>query len=199
MTEWEALEKPPTKWKEALPRVWRVLREILSGTMYALIILIVAFVFLAWLGKPEGIKIPFLGRRFYSQHYATFVVTNGSMEPTLRLGDLAVFVRPSELRPGMIAAFRLRDGRDIVHRIVRITDEGFIITRGDVNNCEDRWFDDNGEYHLVYVPVVYSGIRIPWIGFLSEDFRNASSARGEFAEEQSVSAEFKAATVFPTP
>jgi len=183
-------------------------KEILLGVVNALVILAIVFVLGVALGNPRGFRpFVFFGPRLYSRFYSTLVVLSGSMEPVLKPGDLAVFAPPRELKPGMIAAFQLRDGRIVTHRIVRLTEEGYIITQGDANNTEDRWFGDDGrEYYLLSVSGIYSGIRVPWIGRLTGIFRRSggtvrsgTNALGAFTEEQSVSGDFQAGYWVPTP
>lgn len=79
--------------------------------------------------------------------YRTYVVRSGSMEPSLSVGDLAVYrpVGADRLGVGDVIAFtRPGDGGDVVtHRIERIEDtaggERAFVTRGDANAEADAW------------------------------------------------------------
>jgi signal peptidase len=68
-------------------------------------------------------------------------VLSGSMEPTIPVGGVVVIQQtdPATLHVGDIICFKLSDSQLwVTHRIVNITDEGFI-TKGDANNVADRW------------------------------------------------------------
>jgi len=144
-------------------------REILSGVGRALVIIVVIFVLGVAFGNPRGFRpLVFFGPRFGNRYYVTLAVTSSAMGPVLKTGDLAVFAPPRELKPGMIVAFTRPDGGQLlIHRIVRITEEGYIVTKSDANDYEDHWLGGDGrEYHLLSVSAVYSGIRVPWAGRL---------------------------------
>ena len=72
-----------------------------------------------------------------SQKEGRFVVQMGgeSMLPFFGLGSLAVVqpLDPAQLRPGMIAVYRNRDGEFIAHRVIGHTDAGWQV-RG-LNNA----------------------------------------------------------------
>jgi len=66
-------------------------------------------------------------------------VLSGSMAPALNQGDLVVTstVSPSVIQPGDIISFVSGEDRTIVtHRVVNVTDQGFIV-KGDANNAPD--------------------------------------------------------------
>jgi len=66
-------------------------------------------------------------------------VLSGSMAPTLNQGDLVVTstVSPSVIQPGDVISFISGEDRTIVtHRVVNVTDQGFIV-KGDANNAPD--------------------------------------------------------------
>lgn len=67
--------------------------------------------------------------------YGGAVVLTGSMEPTIQAGDLIIIKEQEEYYKGDIVSYR-GNTTAVTHRIVDVTDEGFIIT-GDANNKED--------------------------------------------------------------
>jgi signal peptidase len=67
-------------------------------------------------------------------------VYTGSMEPAIPVGGIVVIkpVDPETLKIGDIICFQLSEPTSITHRIINITDEGFI-TKGDANEDPDQW------------------------------------------------------------
>lgn len=78
---------------------------------------------------------------------APVLVASGSMGPSVRAGDLVVLepYHSQELTPGMVVRFEDPDGRgSILHRVVEVTDEGSITTKGDANSVVDASAVDAG-------------------------------------------------------
>ncbi|MFN2471064.1 MAG: signal peptidase I [Gaiellaceae bacterium] len=76
----------------------------------------------------------------------SFAVLSGSMEPTLRVGDLVVDrrVHPLDVRGGDILTFRDPDDdrRLLTHRVLRYRVEqgtAHFVTKGDANRDVERW------------------------------------------------------------
>ena len=71
--------------------------------------------------------------------FKPFIVLSGSMEPTIKIGDIAIIknVRKEDLKNGDIIAFR-KGTSVITHRIVEVNEDEYI-TKGDNNNTEDRF------------------------------------------------------------
>jgi len=67
-------------------------------------------------------------------------VFSGSMEPAIPVGGIVVIkpVDPETLKEGDIICFQLSEPTSITHRIINITEEGFI-TKGDANEDPDQW------------------------------------------------------------
>lgn len=68
--------------------------------------------------------------------YAQFVVLSGSMDPTLKVGDIIVVHEEQAYEEQDIITFRTETA-PTTHRIVETKDTGFI-TKGDANNVEDE-------------------------------------------------------------
>jgi signal peptidase len=100
--------------------------------------------------------------------YESFVVYGGSMEPAIRMGDLAVVgpSSPEKLRPGNIITYRDPDHSNLIvtHRIVSISrdESGNLLfqTKGDANKTTDMCLIGKGG---VLGKVAYS---IPKVGYL---------------------------------
>ena len=71
-------------------------------------------------------------------HPLRFQVRGSSMRPFIRSGDLVEIqpVAADELRPGQVLLCRLRDGRLVVHRLVRVEPSGLIL-QGDARLVPD--------------------------------------------------------------
>ncbi len=70
---------------------------------------------------------------------ASYVILAGhSMEPTLRMHDLAIVRKPDSYGVGDVIAFRV-DGGEVIHRIIGgDASEGFVV-QGDNNEAPDLW------------------------------------------------------------
>jgi len=88
-------------------------------------------------------------------------VYTGSMEPAIPVGGIVVIkpVDPETLRIGDVICFRLSEPTSITHRIINITEEGFI-TKGDANEDPDTWIVKNEN---VIGKAVFT---VPFIGYL---------------------------------
>jgi signal peptidase len=98
------------------------------------------------------------------------IVTGGSMEPTIRLGAVAVVepVEADNLDLGQIVTFEdpLSQGRLVTHRIVGFTEDGDLLTRGDANTENDAAPVPRGS---VRSRVLFS---IPYLGYLAQGSRS---------------------------
>ncbi|HKW78834.1 MAG TPA: signal peptidase I [Candidatus Limnocylindria bacterium] len=91
----------------------------------------------------------------------TFIVTGGSMEPSIHKGSLVVVqpVSPSEVRVGDVITFQQYD-QTTTHRVIAIANEqkGLVFkTKGDANTVadpEDKWFPAQVGIVRAAVPVV---------------------------------------------
>lgn len=82
----------------------------------------------------------------YFAHGRVFTVMSGSMEPTIRVGDVVVDQRisPLDARVGDIVTFKDPNGsgRIYTHRVRRIKisrGHASFVTKGDANNDVERW------------------------------------------------------------
>ena len=72
--------------------------------------------------------------------YSVASVEGQSMEPTLRSGDLLLLRRDLNPEVGDIVVYEKSPGILIVHRILKVVEDGEIITRGDNNGYPDPIF-----------------------------------------------------------
>lgn len=69
--------------------------------------------------------------------YATLEVVSGSMEPTIKIGDMIVIdTKVKEYKENDIITFYDENNSFVTHRIIEIDNEK-IITQGDANNTKD--------------------------------------------------------------
>lgn len=70
--------------------------------------------------------------------YATLEVVSGSMEPTLKIGDIIVInTKEKKYKKGDIVTFKDTDGTFVTHRILSIHKKE-MVTKGDNNNTQDK-------------------------------------------------------------
>jgi signal peptidase len=122
----------------------------LAETIILIIIAMSAIVFLVFY-RPVSLW----GDTLYEPVYT------GSMEPAIPVGSVVVTkpVNPETLKTGDIICFKLSEPTSITHRIINITNEGFI-TKGDANEDPDQWIvkKENVIGKLI--------LTIPYIGYI---------------------------------
>ncbi|MDE5630910.1 MAG: signal peptidase I, partial [Bacilli bacterium] len=73
--------------------------------------------------------------------YAVLEVISGSMEPTIKIGDIIIInTNADDYKQGDIITFNDVNGSFVTHRLVSI-DDGKMITKGDANDSEDEEMD----------------------------------------------------------
>lgn len=70
--------------------------------------------------------------------YRVYAVVSGSMAPAIPLGSMVIVAPASSYALGDVVTVATGDPRQpVTHRIVRVTDDGRIVTKGDANADED--------------------------------------------------------------
>ena len=110
--------------------------KIIGNIVFAVFIVVcIAIVAQSFMSKAEGKT----GGSFFGLR--NYVVLTGSMSPTFNAGALIwVMDTPlEEFKIGDIVSYYVSDDKETVltHRVVRITENGELITRGDTNNVDD--------------------------------------------------------------
>ena len=88
------------------------------------------------------------GEEFYILGYKPFMITTGSMEPKLKVRGIVITkqVPYEEIKVGDVISFISKElGKNVCHRVVEITEEGFI-TKGDNNFAKDAEITSQDEY-----------------------------------------------------
>jgi signal peptidase len=101
------------------------------------------------------------------------VVLSGSMEPGVHRGDI-LFLRDvqSESVPiivGDVVVFKIREREvPIVHRVIEVTADGKMLTRGDNNLFDDRSLYAPGQYWLERSDLVgKAAATVPYVGMVT--------------------------------
>jgi len=109
--------------------------KVVSYLLFTLVIGSIGFLlFVTIQGQNHPNQIP-----TYFGYKPLSVLTN-SMEPKIHAGDM-IFIKAkqaSEVKKGDIITFQLSEKKLITHRVVTVTNEGYL-TKGDNNNVQDDW------------------------------------------------------------
>jgi signal peptidase len=107
------------------------LTVVLKSIGAILLIIILAVYTVQLIKRQSGDELPDIFG------YSSAVVITGSMADTINVNDYIIIKEESEYLAGDIITFQ-QDGTIITHRIVEVTENGFI-TKGDANNtCDDE-------------------------------------------------------------
>ena len=112
-------------------KLWRKIRPVLGSVFTGILLLILCMNLYMILQK--NVKGEINPTIFW---YSGAVVLSGSMEPEIQVNDCVIVKKADEYRTGDIIMFQ-NEGNLVTHRIVKITEEGYI-TKGDANNTEDE-------------------------------------------------------------
>ena len=98
---------------------------------------------------------------YFLFNYKIYIVTSGSMEPTLEINELILVKKTHILQIGDIISFYDENLKvPVTHRITRISEDRFY-TKGDFNNIEDLHPVTNREiigkviFHSYYLGTLY--------------------------------------------
>ena len=105
----------------------KVLRGLLTAVLCVVLLLNIWMLVQQTVLKREAPQV--LG-------YSQYIVTSGSMEPNISVGDLILVKAQEQYELGDVVAFHDAAGATVTHRIMG-TVSGQFITQGDANNTED--------------------------------------------------------------
>ena len=128
----------------------KIIKNIFKAIIYPIIILVLICNIILLVQKiitPDKIATIF--------GYKAFVISSGSMEPTLNIGDIVIIkeTKQEQISKGNIITFR-KDGYNITHRINDIIEkdgEKYYQTKGDKNTTTDADLVKYEEIEGVYV------------------------------------------------
>lgn len=165
---------PPTGGATAPARAGRV--ERLAQEVVSLALGVV-------LGSVLIIAVGIVGNPWYR----VVKIAGGSMAPTIHAGELVLVApAPERIEPGMVVVMVVGD-EVVTHRVVNVSADGTLLTKGDANRVTDDWGDRPVRIVGQYLAT------IPWLGAIlpvpdvsSAVFTDQATARmtlqvGEFA------------------
>ena len=94
-----------------------------------------------------------------------YVVLSGSMEPKIQTGSLCFINKNAKfnsIKKKDIIAYKMKDGTLVTHRVVDITNKGFI-TKGDNNKIKDKEIVNKNNYigkNIFWIPKIGYVIRV---------------------------------------
>ncbi|MDR7073340.1 signal peptidase I [Fictibacillus barbaricus] len=132
--------------------------KIFSGFAVVFMLASIAFLlYISYQGDKNPDKIPSLFG------YKPFTVLTNSMKPSFSAGDMVLVKdKPaSKIKPNDVITFKENNNKLITHRVVKVTDKGFV-TKGDYNNVKDDGFvsPENVVGELVFT--------LPKLGYVSK-------------------------------
>jgi signal peptidase len=123
--------EPPAR--PSVPRrIARALGRVVSLVLWALVVALFALVVAGLVSKAvmgSGQPVVF--------GWSCASVLTGSMEPQIEPGDLVVSHGQDAYAVGDVVTYLTETGSSVTHRVVAVSDEGLLTTRGDANNVDD--------------------------------------------------------------
>ncbi|WNB92484.1 signal peptidase I [Bacillus sp. NEB1478] len=109
-----------------------IYRIISSVAIVFMLSSIVFLLYISYQGDKNPDKIPSLFG------YKPFTVLTNSMKPAFSAGDMVLVkeMEVSKIKPSDVITFKENSNKLITHRVVEVTDQGFV-TKGDYNNVKD--------------------------------------------------------------
>lgn len=127
------------------------------GTLFLIfsVVVLIICVIIAVRSKQTGKDIYIFG-------YKPYIISTGSMEPTLKVRGLILIkeVPYEEIKVDDIISFIPEEiGQSVCHRVIEITDEGFV-TKGDNNFTADMGVITKEEYKgkMVFNTNIYANV-----------------------------------------
>ena len=77
------------------------------------------------------------GELFFPFGYRPVIILSGSMEEELKTGSMVLVKQTQEIAVNDIIFFLTEEGIPVIHRCIKMTENGSYITKGDANPKED--------------------------------------------------------------
>ena len=138
----------------------KIIKFIIEFIIISILLVVMAF------NAYNFINIKILGKDISDVNgYSVLEVVSGSMEPTIKKGDLIIInTKNKKYKKNDIVTFYDVNGAFVTHRIVEIKDDE-MITKGDANDSND----DPTKLDKIVGKFVY---KIPFLGMLFQSFKN---------------------------
>ena len=115
-------------------------------------------------------------------------VSGMSMYPALCPGDVVVVDRGRDPLEGDMVLLHLKGHNPVLHRVVRVSADGILTTRGDANPVEDREKAPSRSVKGVVVRVLPLGVLLErWRGVREVGYHDGSVAHNEAMTETTFS------------
>lgn len=135
-------------------------RRIFIGAVK--LILYVAFVAAAIYFLPKVLA------KSLHTNYPLATITSGSMWPALNVNDLILMkgISADQAQVGQVIVFKNVEQGFTIHRLIRIQDDGKLVTKGDANDIEDPSITGSDVIgRIVYIG--HSPLHIPYLGIIA--------------------------------
>lgn len=145
----------------------KVVKKIISIIIWILLFIVVAF------NLYSFISTRVLEKEFTTINgYTMLKVDSGSMEPRIQVGDIIIIdTKPKKYKKHDIITYRDETYSYITHKIVKVTDEGFI-TKGDANDSVDQGYVQEEQIVGVYkgrirhLAILFIALRNPFTAIM---------------------------------
>lgn len=154
----------------------KIIKVIKGVVFYGLIILLVPFFVLSLVSRAKGDILSFNGKGYLlvgsgsmSQRNNTYLDEN-DLYNQFNTGDIIEIKKvksADDLKLYDVISFKNNKGMNIIHRIVKINEDGTFVTRGDSNLSSDEY---NPKFSDVYG--VYTNSRIQKVGYMIMFFKS---------------------------
>lgn len=143
----------------------KVLKKIISIIIWILLFVIISF------NIYNFVSTRILKHEFATINgYTMLKVDSGSMEPRIQIGDIIIIdTKQKKYKKNDIITYRDEKYSYITHKIIKVTDEGFV-TKGDANDSVDQGYVQENQ-----IVGVYKG-KIRHLGILFVALRNPFTA-----------------------
>ena len=154
----------------------KIIKVIKGVVFYGLIILLVPFFVLSLVSRARGDILSFNGKGYLlvgsgsmSQRNNTYLADN-NLYNQFNTGDIIEIKRvktADDLKLYDVISFKNNKGINIIHRIIKINEDGSYVTRGDSNLSSDEY---NPKFSDIYG--VYTNNRIQKVGYMLMFFKS---------------------------